>query len=113
MRRLTASYILLTVAVVAAAPADRPIGRVRGADLYERFCLACHGANGDGHGPAAPWSWGAPRSFVQSAFKWKTTDQGEPPSDDDLRLTIQFGAPGTSMPGFAFRKDELADVIEY
>ncbi|MFT3696493.1 MAG: c-type cytochrome [Kofleriaceae bacterium] len=113
MRGLTTSYILLTVGVALSAPGDsvdhRPIGR----SLYDRYCLACHGANGDGHGPAAPWSWGTPRSFVDGNYKWKTTAQGSPPTDDDLAHTIRFGAPGTSMPGFRLDDREVDALVGY
>jgi mono/diheme cytochrome c family protein len=68
--------------------------------LYERYCLACHGALGDGRGPAAPYTYGRPRSFARGQFYWRTTGVGQPPSDDDLRAAIAFGAPGSSMPGF-------------
>jgi mono/diheme cytochrome c family protein len=71
-----------------------------GWDLYNQYCLACHGAAGDGRGPAAPFNWAAPRSFVTGEYKWRSTPAGQPALDDDLRATIRYGVPGTSMPPY-------------
>ena len=94
VRRLVVLLVWLFTVPAAAAP--------DGAALYDRFCLACHGATGDGKGPAAAHGlWPAPRDFTRGRYKWRTTPSGKPPSDDDLRRSIREGAPGTSMPGYA------------
>lgn len=87
---------------------------LRGWPTYERFCLPCHGARGDGRGPAAPYVWPAPRAFVRGELKWRSAPVGQPPTDDDVRATILLGAPGTSMPGFAgaLGDAQLDDVLE-
>ncbi len=79
----------------ATAWADRPTGRSAGIGwpTYDRYCLACHGELGDGHGPAAPFTLAMPRAFTSGTYKWGG-------SDEELATTIRFGAPGTSMPGF-------------
>ncbi len=109
MGRPLVSYIVATMIVAGVvergASADRPIGRSTvqpsvGAATYDRYCVACHGELGDGHGPAAPFTSTVPRAFTSGTYKWRTTPLGQPPSDADLRTTIRFGAPGTSMPGF-------------
>jgi len=94
--------IAFVLAVVAtwAWPLPTSPQLLRGWSIYDRYCLACHGERGDGHGPAAPYTWGRPRAFATGEMKWRSTAVGEPPSDDDLRTAIRFGAPGTSMPGF-------------
>jgi len=74
---------------------------------YDRYCLACHGYDGDGRGPASPFTWGRPRSFASGEFEWRSTPIGSPPTDADLAATIRYGAPGTSMPAFG---DVLGDV---
>ncbi|MEO8841292.1 MAG: c-type cytochrome [Kofleriaceae bacterium] len=111
MRRLTASYLALTI-IVGVAVANRPNGRSSAA-TYDRYCVACHGELGDGRGPAAPFTWSAPRSFVTGNYKWRSTQMGDAPSNDDLRTTIRFGAPGTSMHGFGdvLTSRELDDLI--
>jgi mono/diheme cytochrome c family protein len=84
---------------------------------YERYCLACHGAAGDGKGPAAPYTSARPRDLARGDFAWRTTKLGDAPTDDDLRLTLRFGAPGTSMPGFdgiltPAQLDDLVAVVK-
>jgi mono/diheme cytochrome c family protein/ribosomal protein L40E len=109
VRHLTAIALTLVVGVAAA---DRPNGR-SGAATYDRYCAACHGDLGDGRGPAAPFTWSAPRSFVKGEYKWQSTPLGQAPTDDDLRTTIRFGAPGTSMHAFGdvLSTVELASAI--
>ncbi|HSS00729.1 MAG TPA: c-type cytochrome [Kofleriaceae bacterium] len=92
---------------------------LRGWSTYARLCLPCHGARGDGRGPAAPYVWPAPRAFTRGEMKWRSAPVGQPPTDDDVRATIALGAPGTSMPGFAgalggaedAKIDELVEVV--
>lgn len=93
----------------APAPASLP-----GWPLYDRLCSACHGAAGDGRGPATPWLWPRPRDFTAGAFKWRSTPIGQPPTRADLTTTIRFGAAGTSMPGFAatLGDHEVAQLVE-
>jgi len=104
------------LALGAWATPPAPPQMLRGWPLYERFCLPCHGSRGDGHGPAAPYVWPAPRVFTRSEFRWRSAAAGQPASDDDLRTTIRLGAPGTSMPGFAsslvpVQIDDLIEVV--
>jgi mono/diheme cytochrome c family protein len=92
---------ILAIGVVAGdAAADDGTPAPDGGRLYARYCLACHGATGDGGGPAAPWLLPRPRDFTRGEFKWRTTKLTEAPTKDDLLVTLRYGAPGTSMPGF-------------
>ena len=104
---------MIVLAVGAWATPASPPQALPGWPIYERFCLPCHGANGDGHGPAAPYAWPAPRAFTRGEFKWRSAPVGKPPTDDDVRATILLGAPGTSMPGFAgvLTPAQLDDVL--
>lgn len=84
--------------------------------LYDRFCLPCHGAAGDGAGPAAPWLWPPPRDFSRGQFKWRSTPAGAPPLVADVRAAITYGVPASGMPGFADvlddqQRDELAALV--
>ena len=107
VRLLLVSLVSLSVGVGATASADRPTGRSTGIgwSTYDRYCLACHGELGDGHGPAAPFTLAIPRAFTSGTYKWGT-------SDEELATTIRFGAPGTSMPGFdgVLSPSEIANV---
>jgi len=92
-----------SVVAVAAEPAGEkgaapPVAD--GAALYDRYCLACHGAAGDGNGPAAPWLHPKPRDLTRGRYKWRSTGGGKIPTDADLARVIRDGAPGTSMPPF-------------
>ncbi|MGE0870075.1 MAG: c-type cytochrome [Kofleriaceae bacterium] len=117
MRRVV---LVLTFAVGAIAWPARATDAVKalpGWRVYDRYCGPCHGAAGDGRGPAAPYTTPRPRAFDQGNFAWRSTPIGQPPTDDDLRLTIRHGAPGTSMPGFAAvldgeTIDELVAVVK-
>jgi mono/diheme cytochrome c family protein len=98
---------IVTVAVVGAwgpwAIPPRSPQALPGWQAYDKFCLACHGAAGDGRGPAAPYTRGLPRDFTRGELKWR-----------DLKAAIRYGAPDTSMPAFALPDadiDALADVV--
>ena len=118
MRRILS--VLVGLGLVAALAAwVRPVRvaprNLPGWALYDRFCLACHGASGDGLGPAAPYTWGRPRALTAGEYRWRSTPIGQPPTDDDLRATLRNGARGTSMHGFALEDaqlDQLVDVVK-
>jgi len=114
--------VLVGVALISQRAAGwTPPGGIRptpraapGWPLYNRLCLACHGVDGDGRGPAAPWTTSRPRDFTTGAFAWRTTRTGAAPSREDIRRTIAFGARGTSMPAFHLAPadlDRLVDVV--
>ncbi|MBL4690413.1 MAG: cbb3-type cytochrome c oxidase subunit II [Rhodospirillales bacterium] len=85
-----------------------------GKNVYRRRCLGCHGANGDGNGPAATFLDVRPRNFKIAVFKFRTTPTGSLPTDGDLIRTITRGVRGTAMPTFHMvpMKDRLA-VVQY
>ncbi len=69
-----------------------------GKGVYERRCAGCHGAEGNGNGPAATFTYiERPRNFTKGEFKFHLTD-GPVPSDGDLLRTITRGVRGTAMP---------------
>ena len=68
---------------------------------YDRLCMPCHGATGEGDGPGATLLWPRPRDFTRAEYKWRSTLSGKPPTDDDLAAAIRHGVPGTSMHRFA------------
>ena len=116
MRSLVA--VAITIAAITAEAGGKKDPRtLPGWRIYDRFCLACHGAAGDGKGPAAPFTWGHPRAFSRGVYEWRSTPVGQPPTDEDLRTAIRYGAPGTSMPGFDSILDDaqinqLIDVLK-
>jgi cytochrome c oxidase cbb3-type subunit 2 len=85
-----------------------------GKEVYERRCLGCHGANGDGNGPAATFLYNQrPRNFNNAVFKFRLTKESVP-TDGDLLRTISRGVRGTAMPAWYDLpiNDRLA-VIQY
>jgi cytochrome c oxidase cbb3-type subunit 2 len=86
-----------------------------GSMVYQRRCLGCHGAKGDGNGPAAAFiQKDRPRNFTLGVFKFRLTPSGSMPDDGDLLRTITRGVRGTAMPTWheLQEKDRLA-VIQY
>jgi mono/diheme cytochrome c family protein len=98
----------------ASAPTSAPASGAGAGSLYDRYCLACHGATGDGKGPAAPWLSPKPRDFGKALYRFRSTPSGKPPTDADLAAAIRDGLLGTSMPGFAgvFTDAQIAELVE-
>lgn len=100
---LLVPWTSLALAEDAAPPADA----ARGKATYAANCTACHGAAGDGKGPAAIALSPRPTDFTRPA--WWATQQ-----DADVAATIRVGRPGTSMTAFATLSDaDVADLVAY
>jgi mono/diheme cytochrome c family protein len=70
----------------------------KGAPIYKRFCIGCHGAIGDGEGENAQWIDPKPRNFTLGVFKCRSTPTGTLPLDSDLYHTIGRGIVNSNMP---------------
>lgn len=66
----------------------------KGKAIYSAQCVACHGANGLGDGPAAAAMNPKPRNFT-AVDGWKIGRKTA-----NVFKTLSEGIPGTSMPGF-------------
>jgi mono/diheme cytochrome c family protein len=85
-----------------------------GKDIYDTFCSACHGAKGDGRGPAAKNLTGAkPRDFTSKDF---VVDGREA----QIKQTIFEGAAKTFhgspyMPEWktTLTEQQITDIVEY
>jgi len=108
-----AAALGLVLAVLAGADAaraaDTPSGPMpestpeliaQGQEIYFRRCSFCHGLLGDGNGPAAEFMDPRPRDFTLGTFKFRSTQSGELPTDEDLFRTVSRGLPGTGMQAF-------------
>lgn len=93
----------------AAAEGPTPAGLdlELGRSAFQAKCALCHGASGDGKGEIAYLLSPPPRDLTRGVFKFRSTPTGTPPTDEDLRRTIDEGIPGTAMPGW---KDELSEA---
>jgi mono/diheme cytochrome c family protein len=85
----------------------------RGAVVYTRACRACHGAEGDGHGPSARGLRPPPRDLRLGTYKFGAVAGGQLPTDADFRRIISGGLHGTAMLAWALPPAELDDVIQY
>lgn len=80
-------------------PADEAALQL-GEEVYRTRCAFCHGDEGAGDGGAAPYLDPRPRDFTLGLFKFRSTQTGELPTDEDLFRTISRGVPGTAMPAW-------------
>lgn len=86
----------------------------RGKDLYRRYCIGCHGPNGDGQGENAQWVEPKPRDFTMGLFKCRSTVSGSLPLDSDLFATIGRGIDTTAMPAWnPLTNQQRADLVAY
>jgi mono/diheme cytochrome c family protein len=103
------------LAVSPARAADEHAAlKAEGAKIYARYCVGCHGVNGDGKGVAADMLLVKPRDFTKGIFKFRSTPSGTLPTDEDLYKVLSRGVYRTSMPDWALltERERLA-VIEY
>ena len=91
------------------------VGRLEGGrEQYDKHCTGCHGAAGDGAGPAVPHLNPRPRNFRKGVFKFTSTESGRRPARADIFGTITRGLAGSSMPEFRLYSEEIRwDLVEY
>ena len=68
----------------------------KGKQAYGELCARCHGATGQGDGPAAQTLHPKPRNLVQAQYHLVSTWELVP-TDEDLFAVISRGIPGTAM----------------
>jgi plastocyanin len=117
MRATTAAFSAVGIFVMASHGAAHmaPKGDAeKGKELYQRYCVQCHGDRADGNGEAANWTTPRPRDFRQGLFKFRSTPLGSLPTDQDLYKTVSNGLYGTSMPPFeAINPRARKDLVAY
>src|ERR1700744_6152468 len=59
-----------------------------GKEYYRRWCVGCHGKEGNGEGENAPYVDPRPRDFTDALFRRRSTPTGTLPTDQDLYDTI-------------------------
>lgn len=86
----------------------------KGAVLYKRFCIGCHGVIGDGEGENAQWIDPKPRNFTLGIFKCRSTPSGTLPTDEDLFDTVGRGLVNSNMPRwYPLTPQDKADLVAY
>lgn len=115
---------LLICALILFTVPSYATDAVKGRLVYEKYCQWCHGRDGAGDGPSAPYLNPPPRDFTYGLYKWKSTPFEEiTPSDEDFRKMITgrygkgvgHGLNGTAMPGWGkvLTKNEIKYLIAY
>ncbi len=85
-----------------------------GKKVYRRYCIGCHGPDGDGAGMNAQWIDPKPRDFTEATFKCRSTPTGTLPTDDDLYNAITRGFATTNMPQWqSLTPQQRADLIAF
>ena len=114
--RLIGSEALVTLLLLAGPVCAQEVGNVQqGKVVYEKYCVLCHGEQGDGKGHFSEATTPVPRDFRQGTFKWRTTPSGSLPTDADLERVLMTGLYGTSMSSFSttLSHAQRLDVIAY
>ncbi len=102
-----ANPLPITVNLLTKRPAENKANVTAGKKTYNKACVYCHGRKGAGKGPVAYFlsrdTGPHPRDFTAGVYKFRSTQNGELPMDEDLFRTITNGVPGF-MPGFSGMK---------
>jgi cytochrome c oxidase cbb3-type subunit 2 len=81
---------------------------------YRRYCVGCHGQDGDGAGENAQWIDPRPRDFTAAVFKCRSTPTGTLPTDDDLYQSVSRGFVTTNMPSWEpLTRQTRANLVAY
>ena len=85
-----------------------PFNLSRGELLYKQYCASCHGANGDGKGPAASALNPKPADFLNVTYM-------NARSRADHFKSIMNGKSGTAMPPWkgTLSEKDVWDIITY
>src|ERR1700704_5715197 len=116
---LVALVGLLTSGATVSFAQESHIGNLQGRAsagkaLYRRYCVGCHGPQGDGAGENAAWVDPKPRDFTSATFKCRSTPSGTLPTDQDLFDAITRGFVNTSMPAWKpLTNQNRADLVAY
>jgi mono/diheme cytochrome c family protein len=114
-----ATFLTLTLWSLTSPAQESHIGKLvgnakRGKATYQRYCIFCHGPEGDGRGENAPYLDPKPRDFTKAVFKCRSTPSGTLPLDSDLYDTISRGIHASGMPSWKpLLRQERADLVAY
>jgi mono/diheme cytochrome c family protein len=81
--------------------------------MYRQQCLHCHGPEGGGDGPTAPFLNPRPRDYRLGTFKFTAVGKSVPRREDLFRI-LDEGVTGTTMPSFRrFAKAQIHGLVDY
>jgi len=90
-----------------------------GRAYYRRYCIGCHGPDGDGEGENAKWfdttmGFAKPRDFTRAVFECRSTPTGTLPTDQDLFNAMTRGFVTTNMPQWRpLTPQKRADLVAF
>lgn len=112
MRGLRHAIVLFTGVLLGLPLFQRPSVEAAGDPttgkaIYEKHCMACHGPQGKGDGPAGKMLKPPAADFTSASSKKK--------SEADLRKVVENGKPGTAMGPWKSQlsEAEMSDVLGY
>ena len=98
---------LLGLAGGLALAADPAGDAVKGKSVHMANCMACHGREGAGDGPAA-------RALRPPQRSWVTPEFWAEMTPDRIRAAVRAGAPGTAMMGFPqLTETDVVNLLAY
>ena len=120
LKRAGCAVMLVSIwLIVNSSAQESHVGKMsgnakRGKALYQRYCIFCHGQEGDGRGESAPFLDPKPRDFTKAVFKCRSTPSGSLPLDSDLYDTISRGIHASGMPSWKpLLRQERVDLVAY
>lgn len=85
-----------------------------GRKIYDEYCAACHGVNGNGKGIDADQMKTKPTDFTSGMYKFKSTPFGTLPTVEDIIRTLKLGVRTTAMiPQWQLNYEQMKEVAEY
>jgi len=123
MQKILCVVLLLGVSACGEPRFDAPMtlaGETVSAEAlnhgYEQYmlnCYACHGEDGDGKGPAAPYLRPQPRDFRTGVFKFGGVRNPGMPHTKDLVDLVKRGITGTAMLAWDLPDEDLVAIVQY
>lgn len=120
-RALVCGFLGCVFASPGLAQVANPV--TEGKQVYDRYCVVCHGPQGDGKGligivhraqqdglVVASY----PRDFTAGMYKFRSTPTGSLPTDEDLLATVTNGISRAGMPSHKdLSVEQRKAVIKY
>jgi mono/diheme cytochrome c family protein len=115
VHRRSSIVVLFFVLAFLGISSAQTIDPIDGAKLYAARCANCHGKSGRGDGEVAGFLNPRPRDFTSGRYKFRSTETGSLPTDDDLARSISEGLHSTSMPAWKpfLQPRELDAVVSH
>ncbi len=107
--------LFLFIFLVAFAAISTGQSNDLGKQIFAAKCANCHGPEGKGDGGPSAMLNPRPRDLTLGRFKFRSTESGSLPTDDDLFKTVKYGLRNAAMPdwGTFIGDDSIRSVVGY